>query len=132
MHVPDRPLDPPDEEELPEDEFICHHCGERRDNGDIAYTQALIERPRMTVEVCDRCATEAGLHQCKDCALWGDEETVLEVASDRAEWRCAKCAAIDTLAVCAICNYLHPESALTKEAGERLCAECRKEFRGGR
>lgn len=56
MHVPDRPLDPPEGEELPEDEFRCHLCGERQMNEDLGYTRILCKRPQMVVEICDRCA----------------------------------------------------------------------------
>jgi len=85
MYVPDRPLDPPEGDELPEDEFRCHRCGERRMNEDLGYTRILCKRPQMTVEVCTCCATKAGLHQCKDCLVWGDEETVFGIVKEPGE-----------------------------------------------
>lgn len=92
MHAPDRPLDPPEYDELPTDEFICYGCGDRRSIENLAYTRTFPHH--RTEEVCTWCATAAGLHQCRDCGKWGDEETVFEIASDRGEWRCEACAAM--------------------------------------
>lgn len=126
MYMPDRPLDPPEEgDELSDDEFVCHDCVDRQQSEDLAYTREFPGKPPWWAEeVCVRCAEAAGLHQCEGCSRWGDEETVYEIASDRGEWRCAKCAAIDKLAVCTGCNDLHLADSLKHEAGERLCEAC--------